>query len=296
VGTWVKFDGVQPYITIPAKTFVDVPFTLTVPADATPGDHPGGIVVGLTSPSLDSHGNRITIEQRVGARVYLRVAGTLKAQLSVQKLDAVYHMNWNPFGDGSATVTYRVTNTGNVRLSAKQAVHITSMLGGSVQAGALKDMEQLLPGNSLKVTTTVQGITPSFVSTAHVSVDPAPVPGDLDPQVAAVQASASMVTIPWTWMILLVLVAGLGFEVFRQRRKANRPGAPAAFAAAGTGVKAGANQGAAKSGAKSGASQGAKSGAQSGARPATDGEAVPATVPAGAAASPAAPASPEPGN
>ena len=73
-----------------------------------------------------------------------------------------------------------------MRLTAKQAVHVTSMLGGSVPSEALKDMEQLLPGNSIKVRTTLKGITPSFVSTAHVSVDPAPVPGDLDPQVVAV--------------------------------------------------------------------------------------------------------------
>ena len=108
VGTWVKFDKTAPFITIPAKTAVDLPFTLSVPANASPGDHPGGIVAALTTPSLDSHGNRINIEQRVGTRIYLRVSGVLKPQLTVRSSTAVYHANWNPFGDGSATVTYQV--------------------------------------------------------------------------------------------------------------------------------------------------------------------------------------------
>jgi hypothetical protein len=219
-GGWVKFDDGKPFQTVPPKSKLEMPFTLTIPANAPAGDHAAGIVAALTMPSTDGKGNRVNVEQRVGSRIYLRVAGDLKAQLSVTHAAATYHGTWNPFGSGSADVTYLITNTGNVRLGAAQSVHVTTPLGGTVRAEALKDFEQLLPGNSVRVTTKVTGIFPAFTATAHISVDPKALPGDLDPKAVGTEGTADMTPIPWGDLLLLILVLGLGFLWVRGRRRA----------------------------------------------------------------------------
>lgn len=231
-GGWVKFDDGKPFQTVPPKSKLELPFTLAVPPNATPGDHVAGIVAALTMPSADAHGNRVNVEQRVGSRVYLRVAGDLKAQLSVTHASAKYHGTWNPFGTGSADITYLITNTGNVRLGAAQSVHVTTPLGGTVRADALKDVEQLLPGNSMRVTTKVRGIVPAFSATAHISVDPKAVFADVNPKAVGTEGTAGMATIPWPDLLLLLVVLGFGFLWLRRRRQTSKtsvkPAAPKA--------------------------------------------------------------------
>lgn len=227
-GGWVKFDDGKPFQTVPPKSKVEMPFTLSVPANASPGDHAAGIVAALVMPSTDAKGNRVNVEQRVGSRIYLRVAGGLTAQLSVTHASVDYHGTWNPFGSGSADITYLITNTGNVRLGAAQSVHVTTPLGGTVTATGLKDFEQLLPGNSVRVTTKVTGIFPAFSATAHISVEPKALPGDLDPKAIGTEGTADMTPIPWPDLLVLVLVLGLGFLWLRRRRRMHlAPAAPA---------------------------------------------------------------------
>lgn len=224
-GAWVKFDDPKTFQTVPAKSKIELPFTLSVPSNASPGDHAAGIVAALTMPSTDGKGNRVNVEQRVGSRIYLRVAGDLKARLTVTHAEAKYHGTWNPAGGGTADITYLITNTGNVRLGAAQAVHVTTPLGGTVRADTLKDFEQLLPGNSVRVTTKVKGIFPAFSATAHIDVDPKALPGDLDPKAIGTSGTAGMTPIPWSQLLVLVLAAGLFYLWLRGKRRA-RP-APA---------------------------------------------------------------------
>ncbi len=52
LGSWIHF--AQPLVTIPAGKSVAVPFTVAIPATATPGDHAGGVVVSLTTKSAQA--------------------------------------------------------------------------------------------------------------------------------------------------------------------------------------------------------------------------------------------------
>lgn len=57
----------------------------------------------------------IYLDQRIGARVHIRLAGDVRPELTVTQVAADYAGSLNPFSRGTAVVTYRVTNTGNVR-------------------------------------------------------------------------------------------------------------------------------------------------------------------------------------
>ncbi|MEK8107066.1 hypothetical protein NKG94_21505 [Micromonospora sp. M12] len=69
----------QERVTVgPNETRV-VPFTITVPKGATPGDHPAGIAATVTST-----GGTVSVESRVGFRVMVRVNGSARAALPVR--------------------------------------------------------------------------------------------------------------------------------------------------------------------------------------------------------------------
>jgi hypothetical protein len=224
VGLWVSFP--TTIVTLAAKSSQILPFTLKVPNDAKPGDHVGGIMLSLTTQATDAKGGQIEVESRVGTRLQVRVPGALKAQLTVSHVSVSYHGSSNPFGSGSVTVSYTVANTGNVRLSGTQKVHVSGLFGGSQPSLPIPDVKELLPGDQERVTATVKSVLPAFTSTAHISVVPTPVVGDIDPVLAAVDESSSVATIPWATILLILVLGGLGAAwVWRRRVWARRAAA-----------------------------------------------------------------------
>jgi hypothetical protein len=219
IGAWTKTRDTQ--VTVPARSVMIVPFTVTIPADATPGDHAGGIVAALTTEQTNAQGQKVSVEQRVGARVYLRVSGDLRPELSVQDLTASYS---GPFlGRGDATVTYTVKNTGNVRLGATQAVKASTPWGSSVDSDPVETLPELLPGGAVQKTTTVHGLLPAGWLTANVHLVPVPPVGTPDPGMADVEQDATFAAVPWVVVIALVLVVLLiVLTQWRKRRRRNR--------------------------------------------------------------------------
>ncbi|MCX4801449.1 DUF916 domain-containing protein [Streptomyces sp. NBC_01214] len=217
-GSWIKLE--KDTVTVPPKANVIVPFTLAVPRDATPGDHTAGIVATLAGGGQDAQGNKVRLDQRVGTRVYLRLAGELTPRLAVEDVQASYAGTPNPFGTGSATVTYTLRNTGNVRLGARQAVRINGMLGGSVTAGGLKDLGDLLPGSSLTITAKADGVRPALRSSAVVSVQAVATREGVDPKLPSLTRSVSLWTVPWTLLALVLAITACGLWLWRRRRLA----------------------------------------------------------------------------
>ncbi|MFF0199610.1 WxL protein peptidoglycan domain-containing protein [Streptomyces sp. NPDC005017] len=229
VGSWIRLR--ENRVKIPARGRAIVPFTMTVPAKATPGDHVGGIVASLSAGTKDAKGNDVALDQRVGARVYLRVAGELSPRLSVENLRTEYHGDANPFGTGDATVTYTVRNTGNVRLAARQKVEVRDGLGGAAKAGKVPALPELLPGDSVTFRTTATGVLPAFRDRTTVTVDPLPVKGDIKHRVLPrVTRTEAFTAVPWAFLGLLLalalLTAALLLRRIRRRRAARAPLAP----------------------------------------------------------------------
>ncbi|MDR3069198.1 MAG: DUF916 domain-containing protein, partial [Cellulomonas sp.] len=62
VGSWFHFDA--DAVTVPAETAAIVPFTVTAPADATPGDHCGGVLAGYYQEAEQTEGNKVLFDSR----------------------------------------------------------------------------------------------------------------------------------------------------------------------------------------------------------------------------------------
>ena len=203
VGAWLTLT--ESHLTVPAGESVEVPFTVSIPDDAVPGDHAGAVVTSLTSPDRSTG---ISVDRRLGIRVFARVSGELSPALTVQDAQVSYQGTANPFALGSATVTYTVVNTGNTRLSGEQLVRVAGPFGWfrtDVPADGLPD---LLPGESRTVRVSVPGVVPAFLLSATAEVEPTSPVGDtaaagLEPVTVAMTAAA----IPWSQLALLAVIA-----------------------------------------------------------------------------------------
>jgi hypothetical protein len=193
-----------------------LPIHLTVPSNASPGDHVAAVIVSLTGLVKGKSGQRVNLEQRVATRVLVRVSGTLRPQLTVEHLQAKYAAVTNPIKGGAVTVKYTVRNTGNALLSGTQQVTVHGLFGSTEHARGLPVIPTLLPGGSFVVTAHVRDVFPEIRMTAKVVVTPVAVPGDVDLGLQNATASVHFWAIPWILIgtILLLLL----FLIWRVRR------------------------------------------------------------------------------
>ncbi|MFF7361381.1 WxL protein peptidoglycan domain-containing protein [Streptomyces sp. NPDC008125] len=220
IGAWVR--AARETVTVAPGRSAEIPFTVTVPADATPGDYVGGILTSLKQPD-EAEG--IAVDRRLGIRVGLRVSGALRPALAVEDVHLSYDGSAG-FAQGDATVTYSLHNTGNAVLSGTQKVAVTGPFGTfSTDAGAVAAPPELLPGERWKVTVPVHGVTPAYRLAATVTVTP--VLTDAAGSTTAlkpVRATAHSWAVPWTLTLLVVLVlaGGAATVVLTRRRRARR--------------------------------------------------------------------------
>jgi hypothetical protein len=211
IGAWLHPTNASVVLQ-PGQT-AEVPFTLDVPANATPGDYAGGIVTALAQPD---NAQGINVERRLGITVKLRVGGALHPGLAIENLDVDY-------SGSDAIVTYNIHNTGNAILSAEQQVSVAGPFGLlRTGAGAVAAPPQLLPGETWKVTVPVHGVPRAGWLTATAALTPrlTDASGSVT-SLPVVSAEARTAAVPWLWLAGLVLLAGAVF-LLRYLRKRSR--------------------------------------------------------------------------
>jgi hypothetical protein len=220
----LSLPGGRSSFVVPARGHVVVPITVKVPANAYVGDHMAGVVAALAAKGQAGQGvsTPVDLEQRVGVRLSVRVAGVLKPELQIRDLTASYVGTLNPIAPGSAVVSYTVVNTGSVRLGGRQHVSVSGIVGPHAQADGIADLPLLLPGGSAHVTVTVPDVWPLVWERAEVSVDPLGVQGDANP-VTTVTAVTSFWAIPWMLIAILITLGLLGYWWYRHRRATPPP-------------------------------------------------------------------------
>lgn len=102
-------------------------FTLTVPDNASPGSHFGGVFVSVDAPNIERSG--ASVGYQVGNIISIRVSGDANETASIRQFstDKYFH--------GSANVDFslRVENAGNVLVRPSGPLVVTNMLGKKVE-------------------------------------------------------------------------------------------------------------------------------------------------------------------
>ncbi|MDP9795105.1 hypothetical protein J2S43_003617 [Catenuloplanes nepalensis] len=221
VGSWVTLAS-RTY-TVPANTRLDVPFRLTVPANATPGDHAGGLVASIAESATDANGQTVLVDRRIAVRIYLTVDGPARPEMTIDGLRVSHTQGLSPASGGTTTVTYRLRNTGNLRLTGASTVRVTGPAGWRLASTDALAVPQLLPGSEISITEQITGVQPAGRLTATVSV----VPSTPDTLLGPVTLGTSLWAPPWVLIGLLgLLPAWVSYRlirVLRARRRAVRP-------------------------------------------------------------------------
>lgn len=211
-GSWVTLP--QANITVPALASATLPITLSVPPDATPGDHAGAILATSQAEGSGPDGKVITLDRRTGSRLYVRVAGPVSPSLDVEQIESTYHPTLNPLA-GTLDVAYTVRNTGNVRLAARQRLVVRAPVGPTLGRSTPLDVPELLPGNSVTLTATFKGVPATALLGTSITLTPLSAG---DPGAAQTTRSGRTLAVPWT-VLAFLLVA---FLLLRARKAYRR--------------------------------------------------------------------------
>nr|WP_237330655.1 DUF916 domain-containing protein [Streptomyces sp. BA2] len=129
-GSWITF--AERKVKVPPRTRAEVPFSVSVPESAVPGDHPGAIVARESG----REGGR-----DAGVRVHLRVSGPTLSALTVERVKA----------EGER-ISYDVVNRGNTVLTPRLKVHAEGLFGPLLDRGPRTLPVELLPGRRVTLT------------------------------------------------------------------------------------------------------------------------------------------------
>ncbi|MFF8913766.1 hypothetical protein ACF08M_10670 [Streptomyces sp. NPDC015032] len=192
-GAWLRTAAAE--VTVPARTRADVPFSVTVPTGATPGDHPGAIVV-------ESGG------RSVGVRVRLRVGGPALGALTVEDITV-----------SGRTVHYTLVNRGNTVLAPRIAVDADGVFGRLLRREARTLPVELLPGQRVRLAEpwreapALDSVTVRLRATAAGG--------------AHSEAAVRAVFVPWVpvagSVLLFLATAAAGAYAYRLRHARGRP-------------------------------------------------------------------------
>jgi hypothetical protein len=145
LATWIT--TAESYSILPGER-VTVPYTITIPADATPGGYFSAIFFGSQPPSTSGAGGEVAIGGKVGSLVLLRVNGAVEESGGI--LDFNVGDGGNVFTAVPLTFVYRLNNTGGDRVVPRGELVIRNMFGGTTATISANQNEGSVLPNSIR--------------------------------------------------------------------------------------------------------------------------------------------------
>jgi len=161
----------------------------------------------------ESEGLSLAVRQRVGARVYVRVSGPLDPSIRIDSIDVSHSTPLNPLSSGEATVSYQISNVGNVRLTPTMQLTIKGIFGRTVKVLAGNTIDDVLPGGIIRITESATGLPRFEPLSASLQV--------VSPEFAT-DSSTTFYPVPWLTIILLLIAIALYYAWIRVRRARER--------------------------------------------------------------------------
>ncbi|WP_328386471.1 hypothetical protein OHS81_22485 [Streptomyces sp. NBC_00400] len=217
-GSWLTLASAE--VKVPPHTRASVPFTVTVPRDAAPGERSGSL--------LATGGRGSGADGRDAVPVHLRVTGRPLSALTVEKVSVRGR-------GGAALIRYTLVNRGNTVLAPRLAVRADGLFGPVLRRAPRALPTTLRPGQGVDLTE--KWADPPRLDAVDLRLTVTAGGG------AHGSATATYTTAPWGAVAggMLLLVAGVGGPVVVRRRRRARGASevPGARGAEGAGTAAG---------------------------------------------------------
>ena len=213
VGTWIALP-VNQY-NLPPRTATEFHFEVKVPANATPGDHAGGIVALNLAPNTHPQGGtQFAVQRGEGIAVYVRVPGPLHPGVAASNIGATYSSPPIGFGGSWAKVHYQVVNTGNVVLNGTSQAAVTNLFGTTVHRFPPVHIDALIPGERMSVVEPKWQNLP-FIGPVHLKVV-------ITTTAVKSTGESQFWVVPWLLILIIVVALVLLWYLWRRRRRRNR--------------------------------------------------------------------------
>lgn len=208
IGSWIDLEATT--LSVPPESAVEVPFTITVPDNAAPGDHTGGLVaLDPTISRLEGGSGDFGVRRAVGVRLYLRVEGPTIPGIRVD--DVAVTGPRAALASEATDLTFTLANTGNLQLVPDLEVRARGLFGRELASSVPLPALDLVPGAETVLATDVAGFWPVDLVSVEVVADA----GEGITSVARGRAIA----IAWIPLaIALAVTAGLVWGGLRWRR------------------------------------------------------------------------------
>ncbi len=155
VGAWIQLPLSRDSIyQLPGNTAVTLNLTLTIPPDATPGVHAGGIVALEIPPGTSPRGyGHVNVHLGVATAVFVHVQGAAKAGAALGGVQVQASVPPLAFVSGSseAHVSFQLENTGNTVLNGMARATVTNIFGQTVKVFPAVPVNDFLPGQHFTI-------------------------------------------------------------------------------------------------------------------------------------------------
>lgn len=153
IGSYIKLETSE--ITLAPKEVKKINFVITMPENATKGEHSGGIVFENTTPrKVKTNKMNVNVISRVGVRIYETVPGD--EQLSMNVSDLKYSVV-----NDYLSFTFKLQNTGTVHVTPKGMLELKDMVGRVVERIPLDNLiGTVVPGEPVSVKVPTHVLSP----------------------------------------------------------------------------------------------------------------------------------------
>ncbi|MGB7958166.1 MAG: hypothetical protein WCF77_05020 [Minisyncoccia bacterium] len=155
LANWITVSGAP--VTVPRGGSADVPFTINVPADASPGGHYAGILIGTGAPAPQPGMSQVGVSSFISALIFVRVSGDVTESANIQEFSADRSYYQTP----DVRFSVRVQNTGDVHVRPVGMIEIYNAFGkerGEIPINQTGNLGYILPSSSREFDVSWQGV------------------------------------------------------------------------------------------------------------------------------------------
>jgi hypothetical protein len=218
------FNVLQPNVDVAARATKEVPYSISIPANAEPGGRYGALVFHTIAARLPVGQSGAAVEQDIVALIFVRINGAANEQLNVTSFQTGTRVNADTFNVkdffeyGPVDFLARIKNTGTVHEKATGTITIKNMLGIQIAKFPL-DEHFVIPGS-------IRRLHNSWPTGTHKPVLFGHYTATMTANYAGgktITATTSFTVLPWKILVAVFIILVLIFLiVWRGRKRLSR--------------------------------------------------------------------------